>query len=507
MQVSDGVLNILAMGAVVWMATRRGGLHLALAVTVMLGVLAAAFGSALLDPWNAYLPVVWWITFLVAIWCVLCDDLALLPVAVFTGSFCAQTHASYLGLVPGLLIVAVLVALFRVHGHAEAGAVARFFRWVTIAAAVGGIVWLPPVIDEIKGSPGNLSVVRDTFLHPPEDPIGVRKGLDVLLVHLNPWRVLARQDITTGSVSGSIVAGVVMLVIWFAAAVLAWRLRERALTRLNIVIGVSLLLGLASASRIFGFVWSYLALWAWGLNVLMCLTTGWTLVILISRGLKGVRRGRAVRIGTYSLAAAAVAISASFVIDASSMEPPASNMSRTLGELVQPTVAALSKGSVLGGGHDGTYLVTWVDPVAFGSQGFGLVDELERQGFHVGALKSHRRALKPHRVLDPSDATAVVHLSIGSDIAVWRAKPGVTELAYVDPRTAAQRAQYERLKAHVIVELQRTGLTELRSLLDSSPLVVAADTRVPGKTRDRVGRMTELGVPAAIFVGPPEAPE
>ena len=219
----------------------------------------------------------------------------------------------------------------------------------------------------------------------------------------------------------------------------------------------------------------------------MCLTTGWTLVILIGRGLKGVRRGRAVRIGTYALAAAAVAVSASFVIDASSMEPPASNTSRTLGELVQPTVAALSKGSVLGGGHDGTYLVTWVDPVAFGSQGFGLVDELERHGFHVGALKSHRRALKPHRVLDPSDATAVVHLSTGSDIAAWRAKPGVTELAYVDPRTAAQRAHYERLKAHVIVELQRTGLTELRSLLDSSPLVVTADPRVPRKTRDRVG--------------------
>jgi hypothetical protein len=112
MRVATGALNILAMGAVVWMAQRRGGLRLALAVTLMLGVLAAAFGGALLEPWNAYLPVLWWVTFQVAIWGVLCYDLALLPLAVFAGSFCVQTHVSYLGLVPGLLVVAVLVALF-----------------------------------------------------------------------------------------------------------------------------------------------------------------------------------------------------------------------------------------------------------------------------------------------------------------------------------------------------------------------------------------------------------
>jgi hypothetical protein len=507
MQVATGALNILAMGAVVWMAQRRGGLRLALAVTLMLGVLAAAFGGALLEPWNAYLPVLWWVTFQVAIWGVLCYDLALLPLAVFAGSFCVQTHVSYLGLVPGLLVVAVLVALFTAYGKAKTGEVARFFRWLGVAAAVGGIVWLPSVIDEIKQSPGNLSVLRDTFLHPREDPIGVREGLDVLLVHLNPWRVLIRGDITTGSASGSIVAGVIMLVFWLAAAMLAWRLREHALTRLNIVIGVSLLLGLVSASRIFGFVHPYLVLWGWGLNVLMCLSIGWALTVAIGGALDGFRRERALRVGTYALTAAAVVVSASFVVDASSMEPADSEMSKTLGELVRPTVAALSTGSVPGRGRDGRYVVTWGDPVAFGSQGFGLVDELERQGFNVGAPKFYRGAVTPHRVLDPSDATAVVHLSIGSDIEEWRAKPGVRELAYVDPRTPAEQSEYQQLRAHVIVELQQAGLTELRTLLDSSPLVFAADTRVPVETSRRVTRMTALGVPAAIFVGPPEAAE
>jgi hypothetical protein len=507
MQLSTAILNILAMGAVVWMALRRGGLRLALAMTVMLGVLAAAFGATLLEPWNAYLPVLWWITFLVAIWGVLCDDLALLPVVVFAGSFCAQTHVSYLGLVPGLLVVALLVALVTAYRKAETGAIARFWRWMGITAAVGLIMWLPPVIDEVKRSPGNLSVLRDTFLDPREDPIGMRAGLDVLLLHLNPWRVLVRADIPTGSVSGSIVAGVILLLVWLAAAVLAWRLRERALTRLNVVIGVSLLLGLMSASRIFGFVWPYLAYWAWGLNVLALLSIAWALTIAIGRGLDRVRRERAARIGTYALAVAAVVVSASFVVDASSMEPVGSDMSTTLGKLAPPAVDAMSEGSVPGGGRDGAYLVTWNDPIGFGSQGFGLVDELDRQGFHVGARENYRGAVTPHHVLDPSDATAVVHLSIGSDIEVWRAKTGVKEVASVDARTPAERAEYERLRARVFVELQQAGLTDPDSLLDSDLRVVAADTRVSVETRERVARMNELDVQAAIFVGPPEAAE
>ena len=39
------------------------------------------------------------VLFLLAVWSVLCDDLPMLPVAVFAGSFCMQTHISYLGLV------------------------------------------------------------------------------------------------------------------------------------------------------------------------------------------------------------------------------------------------------------------------------------------------------------------------------------------------------------------------------------------------------------------------
>ena len=53
------------------------------------------------------------------------------------------------------------------------------------------------------------------------------------------------------------------------------------------------------------------------------------------------------------------------------------------------------------------------------------MNELERRGFHIGALEQYRGPVTPHRVLTFSQATAIVHLSIGPDIAYWAAKPGV----------------------------------------------------------------------------------
>ena len=44
---------------------------------------------------------------------------------------------------------------------------------------------------------------------------------------------------------------------------------------------VALALGLVSSARIFGTVWFYLLLWAWGLVALMLFAIGWTAVELV----------------------------------------------------------------------------------------------------------------------------------------------------------------------------------------------------------------------------------
>ena len=297
---------------------------------------------------------------------------------------------------------------------------------------LAAILWTPPVIDQIVHTPGNLSVLSDYFRNPPESPVGLRRAIDVFFVHLNPWHLvehLVTADRTKVE-SGSLVPGALFLALWAASAVAAWRIRHRALLRLDLVLGVALVLALVSMSRIFGLVWYYLVLWAWGICALMVLAVVWTAVVLVGKRLARPTAARVAAVGTAVLVGVAMLFSALFTYDATSADVPAPRLSHTLGVLVRPTAAALDRRSAPGGGRQGLYLVTLRDPVDIGAMGYGLVNELDRRGFDVGVLDIYGPGATRYRVIDPAQATGVVHLAIGpDDIDVWRAKPGAREVA------------------------------------------------------------------------------
>ena len=275
MQTAAVFLHLVAMAAILGIAYRRGGVRFTLAMAAMLAVLIRVYGTpTLTEAWNPYLPVLWWMVFLLAIWSILCRDLKLLPVAVFAASFCMQTHLPYVGLAGIAFAVTFAVVSFQTwQRRAEPGVVRHFTRWALLAAAVGVLVWLPPVIDQLTSDQGNLSVVWKELTNPPEAPIGVRRGLELLLVHLNPWRLLARQPTAT---TGALLPGMLLLCAWVASVVVSWRLRHRSLLRLHLVLAGALVLAAVSMTRIHGIVWYYLVLWAWGINALMVLAIGWT---------------------------------------------------------------------------------------------------------------------------------------------------------------------------------------------------------------------------------------
>ena len=494
-------LHVLALATALWIAHRRGGLRLVLAVAAVLALLARAYGTVILtEAWNPYLPVMWWLVFVLAVWSIVSDDPPMLPVAVFAGSFCMQTHLPYLGLAAGLLAGAVAFAFVRAcrGRREEPGGLRRLVTWTLLAAAAGIVLWLPPVIEELTRAPGNLSVVRHELMHPPQPPIGARQGLELLLVHLNPWKLVAKQPRAT---AGALLPGLALLLAWGAAVVVAWRSRHRPLLRLHAVLGGGLLLSAVSLSRIHGFVWYYLVLWAWGITAFMLLAIGWTASLVVARRLESAARARLASAGSVALVAVVIVSTASFTVDAARAEDPAPRLSTTLGKLVPPTADALARRSP--NGRNGRYLVTWFDPVSIGAQGFGLLNELERRGFHVGARKIFLAGVRSHRVLDPADAAAEVHLSVGSDIAIWRARPGAREVAYVDPRSPAERAEFERLRREAIDGLQAAGLLTLVPAVDNSLFTTILDSRVPDRPRLLMTRMRDLGLPTAVFVAPP----
>jgi hypothetical protein len=508
LQVASVALHALAMGGILAVAHRRGGVRLTLAFGAVLAVLLHGYGTGVfVEPWNPYMPVLWWLLFLLAVWSVLCGDLAMLPVAVFAGSFCMQTHVSYLGLVGGMAGLTVLaVAAWAIpHGDHRPG-LRRLLAWTGGSALFGLVLWLPPLIDQATNDPGNASMIVENFRSSDDEPLGVGRGLELIAVHLDLWRILAGNLGT----SGSVVPALVLLAAWAGAVVVAWRLRDQALMRLHAVVAAALVLGVVSASQILGELWYYLALWAWGIAALVVVATVWTYAAAYARRAAAGdppdgagRPATPVVAGAAALLVVVVAWVGMFTNDAAHAEQPAARQSLLLSQLAPATAEALDADVAGTGGRDGRYLVTWTDPVAIGATGFGLLLELERQGFDVGVLEPYGRGAVEHRVVDPDEATGQVDLVVGeAGIAAAAEQPGAVVVAEADIRTEADIERYERLRDEVVGQLEGVGAAELEPTLDTALMAVAIDPRVPEETRELIADMADIGAPAAVFVTP-----
>jgi hypothetical protein len=511
MQAGTIVLNLAALGAALGIAARRGGTRLVIAVGALLALLCLGYGlTALTQPWNPYLPLLWWVVFLLAVWSVLCDDVAMLPVAVAAGSLCAQTHVPYLGLAVGVGAIAVLAAarawLRAAPGSDERRRVAR---WAATALLVGGALWIPPLVDQAINDPGNLRAIQDHLVTPSgsDEPVGAGRGVELALRHLDIAGLVgeARADGTlldaSAHTDGSLVPGVLLLTVWLAAALVACRLGPPALFRLHLVVAAGLVLGMVSISRILGKEWYYLMLWAWGVTALLVLSVGWTAAVVIGR-----LRQRRRRVAVWALGGVVAATVLAVIVSvaaAVTLDPPESHLSSTLGRVVPPTVAALERGEGAATGGDGRYQVAWDDAYYFGSQGYGLVSELERAGLDAGLSETYHVPITDHRVIETSDATASVHLVTGRYVGLWRAVPGAVEVAYVEPRDAAERAEFSQLRSALIDDLRSDGLENLVPLVDDNLFGLSIDERISDRAERWSARMLRLGEPTAVFITQP----
>ena len=97
-------------------------------------------------------------------------------------------------------------------------------------------------------------------------------------------------------------------------------------------------------------------------------------------------------------------------------------------------------------GIDGAYQVRWSDAADIGSPGFGLLNELERQGLDVAADEFFHVPVTDHRVRPRERADAQVHLATGGYVDRWRQVPGAVEVATYEPRTAPEIARADELR-------------------------------------------------------------
>jgi hypothetical protein len=447
MQIAAVSVHVAAIGAIIWLCWRRRSLGLLLATVAVLAFLIRGLGpEAMTQPWNPYLPMLWWVVFLLAVWLVACSDVPVLPVAAFAGSFCLQNHASYVVLVASLTLLAVAsvwVPVYRRRGDRQG--VRRATKWSLIAVAVGVAVWIPPVVDQLIGE-GNLGVLWRHFRHWNEQPIGLGRAFDVVLLHLDPWRLLS-DGIFSGNnfffaIQGSKLPGVLLLSVWGVTAVIAIRLGHAALVRLHALLAVVLVLAVVAISRV-GYAFWYLLLWLWGVHALLLLAVGWTLGVLLVRNLDDTTRRKVTKWAGVAVAGAAVAFTFVFALEAVDVSYDR-RYSTVLDALVPQTVSALESE------QERSYLIQWHHGPT-GAVGRGLMNELDRRGFDIGADALYREEVRPHRVKVPGEADAVIAVVGGRDIETWRARPGVQQIAYVDLAATPQAELREGRGAAVFI--------------------------------------------------------
>jgi hypothetical protein len=470
-----------------------------LGVAALLAVAMRGYGQLLLtQPWNPYLPLLEWLVVLLATWSVLCGDSLMLVPLVVAGSLCAQTHVPYLVPCGGLTIIAVIVAARDPAGRRNVG----------IAIAIGAVLWLPPLIDQLINDPGNVRALLDHFGDPPEPVLGAVDGARLGLRHLDVWAGFAGF---TGDLEGagrfvspaSTWRGAAMLAVWLGSVVVAWRTGPSMLRRLHAVVAAALLLGLVSMVRIFGLPWYYLTLWAWGTATLAVGAVAWTALAWWRR--RAPADGPAVvALPAVSAVVLVVTVLTSAVTFADA-EVPEERLSRAVAAVAAPTYAAVVGGVGDAVGEDGRYQVRWSDAADIGSPGFGLLDELERRGLDVAADEFFHVPVTDHRVRPRESAHAQIHLATGGYVDRWRRLPGAIEVATYEPRSDAEIARADELRARVLARLRVEGLDDVADQVDTNLFGASLDPRISTEDLADLTALLELGQPTAVFIAPPGA--
>ncbi|TDT16517.1 hypothetical protein BDK89_2108 [Ilumatobacter fluminis] len=508
LEFGSAVLNMATIGLIMWLGHRIDRRWGAIVAGAVAAVAVRGYGlSVLTHPWNPYFPVLIWLVVLFATWLVVRGDHAVLVVVVVAATIAAQTHIPYLVNGVPMCALAIGAALWHRHRSDDEHERRSVLRSLGIAVGVGAIFWLPPFVDQIVRDPGNIRMIIEHFLGEPTDRrVAASEAVRVFFRHLDV--IALGPDLLTeadafvyrsGLPGGNGIGGVVIFALWVGAAVWAFRRRHASLMALHVVLATALVMQLLSISRIFGKVWYYLTLWAWGTTLLVALSIVWTACVVIAEHRADLRLRERV---PYVAGGVAVVVTVASIVASFGLDVPDPQLSGPLRTVMPDTVEAIDDGVGAAVGPDGTYLVFWQDALFIGSQGYGLVNELERRGYDVGVHDTWRVPVTPHRVLPFGEYDAEVHLTTGIFIDEWRARDGFVEVAYTDDRSDDERERYDELRAYVLERLVEEGRDDLVPVVDENLFGASLDLDLPQDIVDAMSEMIEIGLPIAIFIAP-----
>lgn len=483
-------VSIAAAALSLWIARRRGGWPLVVAVLALLAVLVRSSGPQVFtEPWNPWLAFVPFLAFLLAIWSVVVGDRRLWPLVIVLGSHCIQCHTGYIVIVLGLIGGAVVWTLVRDRrDHPQLVATIRWMAWAGLA---GVAMWLLPLIDQLTRDPGNAEILVQSFGSPNAPYLPRRVAAEAFFDQMNligPWISGPRLP------SVSWIGVLLFFALWATAATTAARRRDTLLVQAHALLMGAAALGALSISRIFGSYFEYTVRWMWIVAGSVVVTS----IVTLVRATAPPARRRA----TAAAVALTVAVGGLATVQFGERAAIAGRGDgRLVGGLVDDVETAIA--------GRGPHLLRWWDPAGLGGPAFGLQLELERRGVTVGVDEQFAAAALPHRVIDEAEAVSVLYLVIGAKADEMRATPGLEEIASFDPRTPAEKQRSDELRAVIEDELVAIGRADLVEAIDAQygqARLVFAEPPLPSALGELVGEFVDLRMPGAVFVAAPGTP-
>lgn len=452
-------------------------------------LMVGGFGlDGLSQPWNPWAGLLPFVALVVTCWAALGGWRWAPVLAVIAASYAVQSHIGYALLVIPLALLAAAAPAARWRLDARTSPARRWAVPLVIALAVGVAAWSGPIIDVLTRSPNNVQKLSDNFGSPDEATIGLRSGFEAILIASNP---LGSWLGGGSDLDGSMVPGALLLAGWApVAAAVAWRRSRPALTRLNVVLAFSLVLATVSVSRVFGTLFLYVFRWVTVLVALQILSLAWGLVVLLPRSLRLPSRW-----ATVGAAGTLVVASLITSVRVAGQEIPFDQSWRTE-QVLAPAVAGRLD-------PDQRYLVRWDDQVYLGGIGFGLLLDLERRGFSVGADPERSAAVEPHRVLCPGEYDDIITVVTGPGvIKQYRDRSGYRLVATADPRRDVEA--YDRTLSELQRVLADAGQPQTKLQVERSLTKLFFSEETPPAAIALVRTLVEGGTPSAAFVHRPK---
>jgi hypothetical protein len=403
------VLNTVCAAAIVVVAQRRGGAPLMFLTVVILGLLVHGLGPQFLrDPWNPDLAILPLFLLILTTWSAACGETWAMPTSVGLASILMQTHLGYALLSVTLVVGGSIGFVLR----AERGSRRRV---AALSAAVVGILWLPPIVEQLTHDPGNLRLLFD-FVTSHNGNQGWRTAWGVVAHPLSgsfPWVAGHRPGLMDPTTRAAFPLALILLLV----AMLPAHRRFPDVFRLILLVVAAMAAGLVSVTRIYGGLLSYLVAWNWVLAAAAWLAVLWLFWLWIGT------RSRAVWV---LICAGAALITFANVLDAATAGTPHGEESAATARLSRAVIAALPH-------RDGIVEVTGVRVRAVGGNvGAGIALILEHAGIPVRVSKNLRGLYGDARALDGERVRLTVLPVRDHDLDRARSLPGFKPIAHAD---------------------------------------------------------------------------